>query len=141
MNKTLLIGRIGRDPEMRTFPSGDKTASVSICTTEKWRDKSTGEIMEHNDWHKLVFRGRLAEVVGQYVRKGSQIYVEGKLRTRKFADREGKDTYVTEVLVDEMEMLGSGGRQGGDDPQQPQQPQQPEQSTDFGWSKDGRGPF
>lgn len=157
MNKTLLIGRIGRDPEMRTFPSGDKTASVSICTTEKWRDKTTGEIKENNDWHKLVFRGRLAEVVEQYVRKGSQIFVEGKSRTRKFAGQDGKDIYVTEVLVDEMEMLGSGNRQGGSDDQQHQQhpprqnqqqpqqqrQQQPQQSppTDFGWEDDGRGPF
>jgi single-strand DNA-binding protein len=158
MNKTLLIGRIGRDPEMRTFPSGDKTASVSICTTEKWRDKTTGEIKENNDWHKLVFRGRLAEVVEQYVRKGSQLYVEGRLRTRKFAGQDGKDIYVTEVLVDEMEMLGSGNRQGGSDDQQHQQQpprqnqqqpqqqrqQQPQQSshpTDFGWDDGSLGEF
>lgn len=141
MNKTLLIGRIGRDPDMRTFPSGDRTASVSICTTEKWRDKTTGEMREINDWHKLVFRGRLAEVVEQYVRKGSQIFVEGKLRTRKFAGQDGKDTFVTEVLVDDMEMLDSGRRQSGSDDQQPPQQNQPQPQkssphTNFGWSED-----
>lgn len=116
MNKTLLIGNIGHDPELRTFPSGDKIASVSLCTTEKWRDKNTGEIKTIDDWHKLVFRGHLAEIVGQYVRKGAKLYVEGKSRTRKYS-KDGRDVYVTEILVDEMEMLDRPNRQGGGDQQ------------------------
>ena len=119
VNKVILVGNLGRDPEMRTFPSGDQVANVTLATTDKWRDKQSGEPREHTEWHRLVFNGRLAEIAGQYLRKGSQIYVEGSIRTRKWQDQAtGQDRYATEVRVDQMQMLGSrqgmgGGGQGG----------------------------
>jgi len=107
LNKVQLIGNLGRDPEMRSFPSGDQIASVTIATTEKWKDKQTGEAKEHVEWHRVQFGGKLAEIVGQYLRKGSQVYVEGSLRTRKWTDKEGVEKYATEVRADQMVMLGS----------------------------------
>ena len=112
VNKVILVGNLGRDPEMRTFPSGDQVANVTLATTDKWRDKQSGEPREHTEWHRLVFNGRLAEIAGQYLRKGSQIYVEGSIRTRKWQDQSGQDRYATEVRVDQMQMLG--GRQDAD---------------------------
>jgi single-strand DNA-binding protein len=107
VNKVILVGNLGRDPEMRSFPSGDQVANVSLATTDKWKDKQTGESREHTEWHRLVFGGRLAEIAGQYLRKGSQIYVEGSIRTRKWQDQAtGQDRYSTEIRVDEMQMLG-----------------------------------
>ncbi len=111
INKVILIGNLGRDPEIRTFPSGDQVANVTLATTEKWRDRQSGEPREHTEWHRLVFNGRLAEIAGQYLRKGSQIYVEGSIRTRKWQGQDGQDRYSTEVRVDQMQMLGS--RQSG----------------------------
>lgn len=112
VNKVILVGNLGRDPEMRSFPSGDQVANVSLATTDKWRDKQTGETKEHTEWHRLVFNGRLAEIAGQYLRKGSQIYVEGSIRTRKWTDQQsGQDRYSTEIRVDQMQMLG--GKQDG----------------------------
>ncbi|MDO5085977.1 MAG: single-stranded DNA-binding protein [Comamonadaceae bacterium] len=118
VNKVILVGNLGRDPEMRTFPSGDQVANVTLATTDKWRDKQSGEPREHTEWHRLVFNGRLAEIAGQYLRKGSQVYVEGSIRTRKWTDQQsGQERYATEIRVDQMQMLGS--RQGmgsaGDD--------------------------
>ena len=119
VNKVILVGNLGRDPEMRSFPSGDQVANVTLATTDKWKDKQSGEPREHTEWHRLVFNGRLAEIAGQYLRKGSQIYVEGSIRTRKWQDQAtGQDRYATEVRVDQMQMLGSrqgmgGGGQGG----------------------------
>ncbi len=114
VNKVILVGNLGRDPEMRTFPSGDQVANVTLATTDKWRDKQSGEPREHTEWHRLVFNGRLAEIAGQYLRKGSQIYVEGSIRTRKWQDQQtGQDRYSTEVRVDQMQMLGSRQGQGG----------------------------
>ncbi|MDR1967387.1 MAG: single-stranded DNA-binding protein [Burkholderiaceae bacterium] len=111
VNKVILVGNLGRDPEMRSFPSGDQVANVTLATTDKWKDKQTGEPREHTEWHRLVFNGRLAEIAGQYLRKGSQIYVEGSIRTRKWQDQQtGQDRYSTEIRVDQMQMLGS--RQG-----------------------------
>ena len=108
VNKVILVGNLGRDPEMRTFPSGDQVANVTLATTDKWRDKQSGESREHTEWHRLVFNGRLAEIAGQYLRKGSQIYVEGSIRTRKWQDQAtGQDRYSTEIRVDQMQMLGS----------------------------------
>lgn len=131
INKVILIGNLGRDPEMRTFPSGDQIANVTLATTEKWRDRQSGEPREHTEWHRLVFNGRLAEIAGQYLRKGSQIYVEGSIRTRKWQGQDGQDRYSTEVRVDQMQMLGSrqsGGGSGGGAPDDgwgaPQQPRQ-----------------
>ena len=117
VNKVILVGNLGSDPEMRSFPSGDQVASVNIACTDKWKDKQTGEAKEHTEWVRLVFNGRLAEIAGQYLRKGSQVYVEGSIRTRKWQDQSGQDRYATEVRVDQMQMLGgrpeadSGARQ------------------------------
>jgi single-strand DNA-binding protein len=116
VNKVILVGNLGRDPEMRTFPSGDRVANVTIATTDKWKDKQSGEMKEATEWHRLVFNGRLAEIVGEYLRKGSQIYVEGSLRTRKWTDQAGVEKYTTEIRVDQMQMLGS--RQGMGNPSQ-----------------------
>ena len=118
VNKVILVGNLGRDPEMRTFPSGDQVANVTLATTDKWRDKQSGEPREHTEWHRLVFNGKLAEIAGQYLRKGSQIYVEGSIRTRKWQGQDGQDKYSTEVRVDQMQMLGSRqgmGAPAGDD--------------------------
>ena len=112
VNKVILVGNLGRDPEIKVFPSGDQVANVTVATTDKWKDKQSGEPREHTEWHRLVFNGRLAEIAGQYLRKGSQIYVEGSIRTRKWQDQSGQDRYATEVRVDQMQMLG--GRQDAD---------------------------
>ena len=119
INKVIIVGNLGRDPEMRTFPSGDQVANVTIATTDKWKDKQSGEMREATEWHRVVFNGRLAEIVGQYLRKGSQVYVEGSLRTRKWTDQAGVEKYSSEIRADNMQMLGSrqgmggGGGQGG----------------------------
>ncbi|AVP56746.1 single-stranded DNA-binding protein [Pulveribacter suum] len=119
VNKVIIVGNLGRDPEMRTFPSGDQVANVRIATTDRWRDKNTGENKEATEWHSVVFNGRLAEIVGQYLKKGSQVYVEGSLRTRKWTDQSGQERYTTEIRADAMQMLGSrqgmGGQGGGYD--------------------------
>ena len=107
LNKVQLIGNLGRDPEMRSFPSGDQIASVTIATTEKWKDKQTGEAKEHTEWTRVQFGGKLAEIVGQYLRKGSQVYVEGSLKTRKYNDKDGVEKFVTEIRADKMLRLGS----------------------------------
>jgi single-strand DNA-binding protein len=117
VNKVILVGNVGRDPEMRTFPSGDRVANVSLATTDRWKDKESGEQKEATEWHRLNFHGRLAEIAGEYLRKGSQVYVEGSLRTRKWTDKDGVEKYTTEIRVDNMQMLGGkredGGGQGG----------------------------
>lgn len=114
VNKVIIVGNLGRDPEMRTFPSGDQVANVTIATTDRWRDKNTGENKESTEWHRVVFNGRLAEIVGQYLRKGSQVYVEGSLRTRKWTDQAtGQERYATEIRADSMQMLGSRQGMGG----------------------------
>ena len=110
VNKVILVGNLGRDPEVRSFPSGDRVANVTIATTDKWRDKATSERREATEWHRIVFNGRLAEIVEQYLKKGAQIYVEGSLRTRKWTDKDGVEKYTTEIRADQMQMLG--GRQG-----------------------------
>ena len=114
VNKVIIVGNLGRDPEIRTFPSGDQVANVTIATTDRWRDKNTGENKESTEWHRVVFNGRLAEIVGQYLRKGSQVYVEGSLRTRKWTDQAtGQERYATEIRADSMQMLGSRQGMGG----------------------------
>ena len=113
VNKVLIVGNLGRDPEMRTFPNGDKVANVTIATTDKWKDKASGEAREATEWHRVSFNGRLAEIVEQYLRKGSQVYVEGSLRTRKWTDQSGVEKYSTEIRADQMQMLG--GKSGGSD--------------------------
>ena len=106
LNKVQLIGNLGRDPEFRAFSDGGSVANVSIATTEKWKDKESGEVREHTEWHNLVFHNRLAEIARDYLKKGSPIYVEGRLRTRKWQTEGGEDRYTTEIRVDEMQMLG-----------------------------------
>ena len=118
VNKVILVGNLGRDPEVRTFPSGDRVANVTIATTDRWKDKQTNEMREATEWHRIQFNGRLAEIVEQYLRKGSQIYVEGSLRTRKYTDKDGIEKYTTEIRADQMQMLGSRqgmGAPSGDD--------------------------
>lgn len=113
VNKVIIVGNLGKDPEMRSFPSGDQVANVTIATTDRWKDKQSGEMKEATEWHRVVFNGRLAEIVGQYLRKGSQVYVEGSLRTRKWTDQSGVDKYTTEIRADQMQMLGSRQGMGG----------------------------
>ena len=106
LNKVQLIGNLGKDPEFRAFSDGGSIASVRIATTEKWKDKESGEMREHTEWHNLAFHNRLAEIASEYLKKGSPIYVEGRLRTRKWQTDAGEDRYITEIRVDEMQMLG-----------------------------------
>lgn len=113
VNKVILVGNLGRDPETRTFPSGDQICNVTLATTDKWKDKQSGEPKEATEWHRLVFNGRLAEIAAQYLRKGSQIYVEGQIRTRKYTDKDGVEKYATDIRVDQMQMLGSRQGMGG----------------------------
>jgi single-strand DNA-binding protein len=112
VNKVILIGNLGRDPELRYMPSGDAIANLRIATTDTWKDKN-GDKQEATEWHTVVFFGKQAEICGQYLKKGSQIYVEGSLRTRKWQDKEGNDRYSTEVRGDRMQMLGGRGAGGG----------------------------
>ena len=113
INKVILIGNLGQDPETRTMPSGMTVANLRIATSENWKDKQTGEQKERTEWHTVACFGRLGEIAGEYLRKGSQVYIEGSLRTRKWQDKEGKDRYTTEVIADEMQMLGGRGGAGG----------------------------
>lgn len=114
INKVILVGNLGRDPEIRYTPSGAAVANVTIATSDQWKDKQTGENQERTEWHRVVFFNRLAEIVGEYLKKGSQIYVEGRLQTRKWQDQSGQDRYTTEIVANEMQMLGSRGGGGGD---------------------------
>lgn len=133
VNKVILIGHLGQDPEIRYMPSGGAVANLTLATSESWRDKQSGEMREKTEWHRVVIFGKLAEVAGEYLKKGSQIYVEGSLQTRKWTDQSGQDRYTTEVVVNiggTMQMLGGGNQSGGQKPQdqgwgQPQQPQKP----------------
>lgn len=109
LNKVLLIGNLGRDPETKFLPNGDAVANVTIATTESWKDKGSGERQEKTEWHRVTFYKRLAEIAGQYLKKGSQVYVEGRIETRKWTDKEGKDRYSTEIIASEMKMLGGKG--------------------------------
>jgi single-strand DNA-binding protein len=113
VNKVILVGNLGKDPEVRYMPSGSAAANVALATSESWKDKQTGEQKERTEWHNIVFFGRLAEIAGEYLKKGSQIYVEGSLRTRKWQDKNGNDRYTTEIVANEMQMLGSRGGGGG----------------------------
>jgi len=120
VNKVILIGNLGRDPEVRYTPSGSAVCNVSVATTRNWKNKDSGERMEETEWHRVVFFDRLAEIAGEYLKKGRSVYVEGRLKTRKWQDKDGKDQYTTEVMATEMQMLGSregmgGGAGGGDD--------------------------
>ncbi|MEI7531725.1 MAG: single-stranded DNA-binding protein [Betaproteobacteria bacterium] len=112
VNKVIIVGNIGRDPETRYLPSGDAVTNISVATSDKYKDKATGEMKENTEWHRIAFFGKLAEIAGQYLKKGSQVYVEGRLRTRKWTDQSGVEKYSTEILADSMQMLG--GKSMGD---------------------------
>ncbi|MFU2079959.1 single-stranded DNA-binding protein [Avibacterium endocarditidis] len=140
VNKVIIVGNLGNDPEIRTMPNGEAVANISVATSESWKDKHTGESREITEWHRIVFYRRQAEVAGEYLRKGSKVYVEGRLRTRKWQDQNGQDRYTTEIQGDVLQMLdsraeraqgdyeprGRGYKQGGDDPNQYPQPTRPE---------------
>jgi single-strand DNA-binding protein len=115
INKVILVGNLGKDPETRYMPNGKAVTNFSIATSESWKDKQTGEQREQTEWHNIVMYDRLAEIAAEYLKKGSQVYIEGKLRTRKWQDKEGRDRYTTEINANEMQMLGgrSGGGGGG----------------------------
>jgi len=118
LNKVMIIGNLGRDPEVRYMPDGGAIANISVATTDTWTDKS-GEKQERTEWHRVAFFGKLAEIAGEYLKKGSQVYVEGSLRTRKWQDKEGKERYTTEIVADRMQMLGSRGGGSGAMDQEP----------------------
>jgi single-strand DNA-binding protein len=117
VNKVIIVGNLGRDPETRYMPNGDAMTSITVATTDTWKDKATGEKKEQTEWHRITFFGKLAEIAGQYLKKGSQVYVEGSLRTRKYTDKDGVEKYATDIKADSMQMLGSrqgmGGGMGG----------------------------
>jgi len=115
VNKVILIGNLGQDPEVKYMPSGGAVTNVSIATTDAWKDKNTGQKQERTEWHRVVFFNRLAEIVGEYLRKGSQVYIEGSLRTNKWQDQNGQDRYTTEIIAKEMTMLGSKRTGGSSD--------------------------
>jgi single-strand DNA-binding protein len=113
INKVILIGNLGADPETRAMPSGTTVANLRVATSENWRDKQTGEQQERTEWHRVALFGRLAEVAGEYLRKGSQVYIEGSLRTRKWQDKQGNERYSTEIIGNDLQMLGGRGGAGG----------------------------
>jgi len=114
VNKVIIVGNLGADPETRYLPSGEAVTNIRVATTDRWKDKASGEMKEATEWHRISFFGRLAEISGEYLKKGSQVYVEGSLRTRKWQDKEGQDRYSTEIRGDVMQMLGR--REGGGEP-------------------------
>ena len=126
VNKVILIGTAGKDPEVRYMPNGNAVTNISIATSESWKDKQTGQTQERAEWHNLVFFNRLGEIAGEYLRKGSKVYIEGSLRTDKWQDNEGKDRYKVNIVVSNMQMLDAKGdnQQQGDNQQAPQQQQQ-----------------
>ena len=113
INKVILIGNLGADPETRAMPSGTTVANLRVATSESWRDKQTGEQQERTEWHRVALFGRLAEIAGEYLRKGSQVYIEGSLRTRKWQDKQGHERYSTEIVGNELQMLGGRGGAAG----------------------------
>ncbi|MGZ3238121.1 MAG: single-stranded DNA-binding protein [Burkholderiaceae bacterium] len=113
VNKVIIVGNLGRDPETRYMPNGEAVTNVAVATTESWKDKSSGEKKELTEWHRITFYRKLAEIAGQYLKKGSQVYVEGRLQTRKWTDKDGVERYTTEIIADSMQMLGSRQGMGG----------------------------
>jgi single-strand DNA-binding protein len=124
VNKVIIVGNLGRDPEMRYLPSGDAVANIAVATSYKSKNKETGEATEHTEWHRISFFGKLAEIVGQYLKKGSSIYVEGRLQTRKYTDKDGVEKYATDIVADNMQMLGGRpeGAAGGQSAPAPRPP-------------------
>ena len=113
VNKVILVGNLGADPEVKYMPNGNAVANATLATSESWKDKQSGENKEKTEWHRVVFFRRLAEIAGEYLKKGSQVYIEGKLQTRKWQDKNGNDRYTTEIVANEMQMLGGRGGGGG----------------------------
>ncbi len=132
INKVILVGNLGQDPEVKYMPSGGAVTNISIATTDTWKDKATGEKKENTEWHRVVFFNRLAEIVGEYLRKGSQVYIEGNLRTRKWQDQSGVDRYTTEIVAREMQMLGTRAGGSSDFSPSQQSQQQPQQAQQQG---------
>jgi single-strand DNA-binding protein len=120
VNKVILVGNLGADPETRYQPSGEAITNIRVATTDKWKDKASGEMKEATEWHRIAFFGRLAEIAGEYLKKGSQVYVEGRIRTRKYQDKDGNERYSTEIIGDRMQMLGA--RAGSGEPREPAAP-------------------
>ena len=114
VNKVIIVGNLGRDPEIRYMPSGDAIANIAVATSYKSKDRNTGEQKEQTEWHRISFFGRLAEIVGQYLKKGSSVYVEGRLQTRKYTDKDGVEKYATDIIAEQMQMLGGRQGMGGD---------------------------
>lgn len=114
VNKVIIVGNLGQDPETRYMPSGGAVTNISVATSEQWKDKQTGQPQERTEWHRVAFFNRLAEIAGEYLRKGSKVYIEGSLRTRKWQGQDGQDRYTTEIIASEMQMLDSRGAGGGD---------------------------
>ena len=129
VNKAILVGNLGNDPDMRYTAGGAAVANISIATAESWRDKESGEQQERTEWHRVVAFGRLAEIMGEYLRKGSQVYVEGRIQTRKWTDKEGQDRYTTEIVANELQMLGGRGGSGGGGSTNYESSPQPQQSA------------
>jgi single-strand DNA-binding protein len=119
VNKVIIIGNLGADPDVRYMPSGNAVANIRVATSEQWKDRNTGESQEHTEWHRIALFGKLGEIAGQYLRKGSKVYIEGRLRTRKWQDQSGQDRYSTEILADQMQMLDSRGAGGGTSEMEP----------------------
>lgn len=136
VNKVILIGNLGKDPETRNASGGAAITNITLATSESWKDKQSGEQQERTEWHRVCFFGRIAEIAAQYLKKGSKVYVEGSLRTRKWQDQSGKDNYTTEIVASEMQILDGGqgrdGNNGGQQRQQPAQRQAPQQAAGQG---------
>jgi single-strand DNA-binding protein len=124
INKVILVGNLGADPDTRYMPSGKAVTNIRVATSESWKDKQTGDMQERTEWHSIVMYDKLGEIAAEYLRKGSQVYIEGKIRTRKWQDKEGKDRYTTEIIADQMQMLGGrgGGGGGSSEPREPRGP-------------------
>jgi single-strand DNA-binding protein len=134
VNKVILVGNLGADPDTRYMPSGKAVTNIRVATSESWKDKQTGDMQERTEWHSIVMYDKLGEIAAEYLRKGSQVYIEGKIRTRKWQDKEGKDRYTTEIIADQMQMLGGrGGAGASTEPREPRssarQPQAEGRST------------
>ena len=139
VNKAIIVGNLGRDPEVRYSANGNAIANVTIATTESWKDRQSGERQEKTEWHRVVFFSRLAEIAGEYLKKGSQVYIEGRLQTRKWEDRDGNERYTTEIVANEMQMLGGrgGGDSQGDSPPDYSQAEAAPASRSGGGGQDG----
>lgn len=136
INKVILVGHLGKDPEVRYAPNGGAVTNITLATSESWKDKATGEKQERTEWHRVVFFGKVAEIAGEYLKKGAQVYIEGRLQTRKWQDKEGKDRYTTEVVASDMQMLGSRNGPGHADESYSQEPSYSEPKRPAGKTND-----